>query len=149
MRRNSTGFSLLELMAVLAVIALMIAIALPRLPVATTDMKLRAEARSIHDLLEEAASRALSERRPVAVTLDLQAMSISLGRETKPLDRQTAITITSAEAQDAQAGAASFVFYPDGTASGGRIDLALAGHEISVETNWLTGHVRTFRTKAG
>ncbi len=87
----AAGFSLLELMAVLAVIALAIAIALPRLPIATADMKLRAEARTIHNLMEEAAARALSERRAVAVTLDLGAMTIALGNESKPLDPKTAI----------------------------------------------------------
>jgi len=146
---SAAGFSLLELMAVLAVIALALALVVPRLPSPSSDMKLKAEARTIHNLLEEAGARAIAERRAVAMTIDLATMKITLGKEERALDPATAIRVTAALDPDAQMETARFTFFPDGTATGGRIDLERADKKISIEANWLTGHVRTFRDKAG
>lgn len=146
---NPAGFSLIELMAVLAVLALALAMVVPRLPGASSDMKLRAEARTIHDLLEDAGAKALAERRAVALTIDLRAMKLVFGKEERALDPATDIHVTAALDPAAKSETARFVFFPDGTATGGRIDLERAGRKLSIEANWLNGHVRTFRNKTG
>jgi general secretion pathway protein H len=143
--QGATGFSLLELIAVLAVIALGLALVVPRLPGASGAMRMKADARTIHALFEEAGEQALAERRSVAVTLDLAAKTIALGADKKSLDPQTAIRVTAAFSPDIGETRARVVFFPDGLTSGARVDLSRNAQTISIEANWLTGHVRTFR----
>lgn len=132
-------------MAVLGVLALALTLTVPRIPSVSNELELRAEARSVHDLLEQAAARAVAQRAPAVVGLGLEPPRIRFGKEERALSAKTAIRVAAALDRSAAEDEARFVFFPDGTASGGRIDLFRGGKKISVEVSWLTGHVRTFR----
>lgn len=146
---RAAGFSLLELLVVLAVLALAAAIVVPRVPFASRALALKAEARTIQTAFEDAAAKAIATRRAQTVALDLQAMKLQAPGREMILDPEIAIVATFAA--DGQTGArrAAFTFFPDGTATGGRVTLKRSARAIAIETNWLTGAVRSFHADGG
>ncbi|MFO1187426.1 MAG: prepilin-type N-terminal cleavage/methylation domain-containing protein [Alphaproteobacteria bacterium] len=141
---GSAGFSLMELIVVLAVLALAAAVIAPRVPFAARAFALKAEARAIQSALEEAGARAVSTRRAETVAIDLRDLKLKGSGLERPLNREVAITATFAQAAQSDGRVATFIFFPDGTATGGRVTLRRGTRAIAVEANWLTGAVRSF-----
>ena len=135
------GFTLLELLVVLAIIAMVTAVALPSLshrrgPDAATA------ARDIAAALMATRAHAMATRRPAVFTVDLAD-----GRFHVPGGRDGALPaglgltlVTSAGQAAGHVGA--ITFYPDGGATGGRLRLTGRGHDADIEVDWLTGAVR-------
>lgn len=65
MRGSSTGFTLVEIMVTLAVIALMAALAAPGIILMAPDMALKTAARDLFSRLQEAKMLAIKENEPV------------------------------------------------------------------------------------
>jgi len=147
-RERTAGFSLLELIVVLAVLALAAALVAPRIPIASRAIALKAEARAIQAAMEEAGAGALATRRAQSVALDLAAMKLRGASQERALDPEIAITATFGQTPQAGAQVARFTFFPDGTSTGGRVTLRRGHQAIAVEANWLTGAVRSFHVKA-
>jgi general secretion pathway protein H len=141
---KEAGFSLIELLAVLAVLALAIGLIAPAISRQMPGLELRAEARKVAHILESAQARAIAKRRPVDVVFDLRGPSVILdGAPALALDTNTSITVTAALGGVLMNGEPSFIFFPDGTTTGGRVALSRRGHRILIDANWLTGNVRT------
>lgn len=145
---TAAGFSLLELIVVLAILALAAALVAPRIPVASRAIALKAEAHAIQRAMEEAGASALATRRAQSVALDLVAMKLRGASSERALDPGIAITATFAQTSRANAQIAHFIFLPDGTTTGGRVTLKRGRQAIAVEANWLTGAVRSFHVEA-
>jgi len=140
---KAAGFTLLELLVVLAVAGLLAGIVLPRLVVPDVA---RAEAEAARDLaaaLVRARSAAVFRSREVALVIDLRERRYWVeGGSARPLPAGLDIVLdtTLEEAENAQRGAIRF--YPDGSATGGRITLGgQGGTRQVVRVNWLTGRV--------
>ena len=143
--RRKNGFSLLEMLVVLAILALAIGLTAPVVGKQLPKLALRAEAREIAHLLDAARLQAVNDRRAVAVTIDLDDRSLTLpGSRPIGLDAKTAITVTAASGATTADRDPRFVFFPDGTTTGGRIELRRGKTAFSIDANWLTGHVRTY-----
>ena len=138
---HQAGFSLFELLAVIAVLALLTAIAVPRFGAPSSRISLETEARTLHDVLELAAASALATRRPVPVDFDLEKMSARSGSAVTIFDRSIAVRARFAAGAGGEEGAARIVFLPDGTSSGGTIELARGARRIAVEVDWLSSRV--------
>jgi general secretion pathway protein H len=69
-RRTASGFTLLELAVVLAIIAVAAALVLPAVGGGTETLRLRSEAGRVAALLRQARLHAVSQHRPTRVTLD-------------------------------------------------------------------------------
>ena len=146
MGSSSAGFSLLELRAVLAVIALSIGLIAPAISTQMPGLQLRAQARKVAHVLQIAQEDAVVKHRAVSVTFDLAAPAVLLdGAPALAIDPKIAIKVTAALGAVTQNGNPSFLFFPDGTTTGGRIALSRRGHRILIDANWLTGNVRTIR----
>jgi general secretion pathway protein H len=77
-RGRQQGFTLIELVVVLAVMAVAMAFVLPSVGRGTESLKLRGEAKRVAALLREARLQAVSQRRSAYVTLDRTRNTVEL-----------------------------------------------------------------------
>jgi general secretion pathway protein H len=142
---RSRGFTLLELLVVLAIIALLLAITPPLITAAIPGAELKASARRVAAGLRLAREEAIRTGHDVAFTLDLETRSFEVdgrfrrGKLPKGLDLK--LEAAETEMLDEQRGAVRF--FPDGSSTGGRVILSRhdAGYQVGVQ--WLTGRIRT------
>jgi general secretion pathway protein H len=135
------GFTLIELLVVLAVIGLIVTLAVPlvrRSPAATT----RAAAVRVADLLRDARTHAVRAGAAREVALDLAARRLFSPDDVLQLPEQIELKF-----RDLRGGAAgqtaSILFLPDGSASGGTVELLAGGLRIEIAVDWITGRVRS------
>lgn len=138
------GFTLLELLVVVALMALATGIALPLLNGKPTDyLRLRA---AIYDL-----TGAIRATRAAAILRDTQAVLIVDADHhtlTSPALRQRsfgdeiAAELQVAAPERLSPSRGGIRFYPDGTSTGGDVRLSLHGRQSRICVNWLTGEPR-------
>jgi general secretion pathway protein H len=142
--RTGAGFSLLELLVVLAVLALVAVIAIPGTGGALTGAALESGARRLAAGLREARSLAVAQNRVVRFTLSgaEKRYFVGAGARGAPLPAKLGIILTTA-APDAGGGESGAIrFFPDGSSTGGRIELTGPAERRSVTVDWLTGRIR-------
>ena len=141
--RTQDGFTLLELMAVLGLMALILALVLPGLRQSYVRERDRANLRGLVVALRAARSEAATNRRRVRVFLDLQTGQYRL--EGSPQRGQLTgmkISDTRLVWQDQVKQHGYVAFYGDGSSSGGRLRLVdPAGVPYRVEVEVITGRV--------
>lgn len=119
-KTEAAGFTLMEMLVVLTIMAIVAAIAIIRLPAASSAGKRERLAVLARQTIEGARARAMAEGRDVMIgapDLAPGANQLSIagsGRATK------------------------LIFFPDGTTSGGEI--LLASHPL-LDVDWLSGSV--------
>ncbi len=77
-RAGSPGFTLIEIVVVLAILAVATALVLPSIGRGTETLRLRSEAGRIAALLREARLQAVAQRRSTRVTLDRARNTVAL-----------------------------------------------------------------------
>jgi general secretion pathway protein H len=129
---------------VLAILGLTVALAVPVFHRVMPGLELKATARSVAAALREARGLAVSTNREVAVTIDVNSHTMGLGggRQPEQLDPRFALSLFTATEEQVSGSAGSFRFYPDGTATGGRVRVSFAERQYDVLVNWITGAVK-------
>jgi general secretion pathway protein H len=137
------GVVLLEIVCVLAIIALLAAIILPAIPRTTTHARLEAYAVDVAALLTADRSAALGRRTQVRTLIDAPARLIvsgATGRQLRLPDDVVVEAMLANRCGDRQAGSA-VIFFASGMSCGGVVALARPGAGYQVRVNWLTGGV--------
>ena len=136
--RTDAGLTLLELLVVLTILVLITA-SLPAVLSSTPD---RAETgRAIMAGLREARMAAITGGREVDFLLDLTARTFGKQGSQSALPSDINLTVTSA--REVAAGDRHAIrFFPDGSASGGRIGVGDGQVTDWIDVNWLTGTIR-------
>ena len=136
--KRDDGFTLLELLVSLAILALVSAIALPSLsrqPVSKVD----SAAALIKSILVKARERSIALNEDVYVELDFSRRLITGFETSAPLPTDIYIRSTS-EASGAD-GVARIRFFPDGSSSGGSIVISHQNRTVELHINWVTSDV--------
>jgi prepilin-type N-terminal cleavage/methylation domain-containing protein len=142
--RWSAGFTLLELVVALFVLALATALAMPAIGRGTEGIRARAEATRFSALLRHTREQAITVRKPHEVVVDPETrrVSVKAGRD----EARTALTL--AERVKIQANpppALTVRFEPYGSSTGGDFLLTSATFRYHVTIDAITGRVRTER----
>lgn len=119
MKRDQRGWTLLEMLAVLALMALAITFALPALSDMAWNMQWQGAITSLVSLLERARGEAVRTNRPVTVTFSPAAQAVAYG--TGP---QKALALKSGVLRLTPGTAETeIIFFGDATSSGGEVVL--------------------------
>ena len=141
-RLRAAGFTLIEILVVLAILGLSLALVVGYKPPWSSTLGLRGAAAEVAAGLREARSEAILRNRQVSLDLDLARRRFQVGagrvRQLSP-ELSLALLTVSGEQRNAQTG--GIRFNPDGSSTGGRISLGDGRRSIAVGVDWLTGRV--------
>ena len=143
MARADAGFTLLEVVCVVAIVALIAGLALPGPHAGTSRAGVERLARDVASLFKRDRYAAIRQRAVVETRVNMRAREINAGSNRAALhfpddvDIRATVTAGCGSAKDT----ASFEFYPDGRACGGELTLGRDGAIFQVRVDWLTGGV--------
>jgi general secretion pathway protein H len=140
---DQQGFSLLEMVCVIAIIALVAAVLLPMVPRQTSRARLQAYAMQAATLLKSDRSAAIRRGVDVATLVDPHARAIRAGASREMLQLPDDVRFDALLPQSCRQRAALSVisFFPDGMSCGGTIALSRLGTAYEIRVNWLTGRI--------
>lgn len=136
-RRRADGFTLLELLVVLAILGVVVGLAVPLFARAMPGMQLQAGARAVAAELRSARGRAIAANDEFIVAVDVQRRTVG----SIALDPSIGLSFYTAAEDLIDGGAGRIRFYPDGSSTGGRVRLVGAGREYDVRIDWISGAV--------
>jgi general secretion pathway protein H len=147
--QRDQGFTLVEMLVVLAIMALTVAISLPYAARSNDARNLRAATELLAARLRQAQMRAVLSNEEFTLSIDLDKASIidDGSHSITPLPPGISIKITTAENEIIQERA-SFRFFPDGGATGGEIVLGSGQNIEKIAINWLTGAIVVIKASA-
>ncbi|MBK1641826.1 type II secretion system protein GspH [Chromatium okenii] len=139
---RQTGFTLVELLIVLALAALLMSAVPALFSAALPGLELKAAARRTAATLRLAQEMAIRRGTVTEVLIDVESRQLTLAAArpvTLPASLTLQLEIAARDLQDDQRGIIRF--FPDGTATGGRIMLTYNAHGYQVGVTWLTGRI--------
>jgi general secretion pathway protein H len=137
------GFTLLELLVVLGIAAFLLAVIPPFFPNAVDAMEMRTAARDLAAAMRQARGKAISSRASVVLAVDVEREYFELGGRTQHLvlPPEAQMSLITAQSEQANESVGAIRFYPDGSSTGGRIDLSSDDVRYVIDVSWLTGTV--------
>jgi general secretion pathway protein H len=139
---RSRGVTLLELIVVLAIVGLVLALIPGFMLRSQPGLDVTMAARALADGLRHTRSQAMLGNREEVFSLDVEQRLFRAGRDQplKQLDRAIELHLyTAAELIGSESG--QIRFFPDGSSTGGAIDLTRGDLHSQVRVDWLTGQV--------
>ena len=135
------GFSLLELMAALAIAGLVLALSVPSTMKLYDNIRYRQAVRDVVTVFASARYAAINGGRAQNVAVDPRERSLTFNGGVHQLPES--VTMTVHAARELNEGTIGVIrFYPDGSASGGGVDIVSArGAGVSINIDWLLGSV--------
>ena len=147
MKRDDAGFTLIEIVCVLAIIALLAGLVLPSIPRATSGPRLEAYALQAASILTADRNAAIRRHAVVASVLDSGARTICSGAGAGRVQfpRDVAFDALLARTCNGRTVGATIDFFPDGMSCGGTVGLRRGNSGYQIRVNWLTGGVEIVR----
>src|SRR5205823_14822628 len=145
-RRSARGVSLLELLIVLALIALVAGMVLPTFGAGVPTSELKAAARQLAAGLRIARSEAVSQKREALLAVDLEGRRFKVDRDPHEyrLPSRVGLKLFTAQNDIVNEKVGAIRFFPDGGSNGGRITVFAGERKYEVDVDWLTGRVAIF-----
>ena len=142
MKRES-GFTLLEIIVVLAIGAIIYALILSAPLGKASAADLKAAARTVASGLRQAQSTAMATRKDAVLTIDVESREFVTSLETTPrkLPDNVELKLYAAQSEVTSERRGSIRFYPDGSSTGGRVTLGTGERKFEVDIDWLTGRI--------
>ncbi|MDX2418309.1 MAG: GspH/FimT family pseudopilin [Xanthomonadales bacterium] len=145
---KSKGFTLVELMVVLVIIALIMGMTATSLSRSVSSAEARAASRKLVASLRYTRARAIIDKAEQVFQVDIEKRSYKApGRDEVSLPDGVDVTITTARSEVTSEAVSGIRFFPDGGSTGGHIDLTVNDREYRVDVAWLTGETRLERAE--
>jgi general secretion pathway protein H len=140
-RSSDGGFALVELLVVIAIAALLAVIAIKQSPGTRTRLELQATANTIVGDLTRARFEAIDRGAVNEVEFDTAQRNYgtAFGGVTRTLPAKIRLEIAQPISSNRVGQRPRLLFFPDGTATAGRILLISDDRRIAIDVNWLTG----------
>jgi len=141
--RGRAGFTLIEMVGVIAVVAMLAAILLPSIPRGTTRPRLEAYALEAAALLKADRTAALRRRAQITAQVDAPGRAIRSGSTGRILQvpADVGFEATLPLSCNERPARSTISFFATGASCGGTIVLSRLGTGYEVRVNWLTGGI--------
>lgn len=140
---RARGFTLIEIVVAVAVVALVLGIVAVQ---AGASLKRAALRRVGHDLvaaLRYTRGQAIASGAEQRLELDVEKQVYRAPKRSEvALPKGYRMTLVTAASEQTGETSGAIRFFPDGSATGGRVRLIADAREWNVEVAWLTGDVR-------
>ena len=140
---DDRGFTLIELLMVLTIVSLAYLIVVPSSMRSTRSVEVRTTALNLASELRAARAQAIGRGMETAVAVDTQTWRYIVESEGRAVQLPTSLRLTVNFAANLTRDPARsrFVFFSDGSSSGGSISIERDGQTAAVTVDWLTGAV--------
>jgi general secretion pathway protein H len=146
--RAERGFTLIEMLVVIAIIALIGAFVLPQFSGAQAKADMSSAARRLAAGLRTTRSLAMAHGRSEAFTVDVAHGLYRAGAgAAQAIDKHVGVTLVTASQETIDAAEGNIRFYADGSSTGGGIGLRAGTRSTLVLVDWLTGRVSIEETR--
>ncbi len=137
------GFSLLELIIVMAIMALGFAFVAPNFARTLDGVRFKSAVREIASGLRQTRGIALSQTKEAVFFVDVEERIYRVDQrgKTHSLPKSLELTLETSESEMTGPNQGNIRFFPDGSSTGGRIILKWGNRKRRVDINWLTGRV--------
>jgi general secretion pathway protein H len=137
------GFTLLEVVCVVAIISIIAAIIVPSIPRGTSRARVEAYALETASVLKTDRNAAIRRRIEVATQIDANSKSIRSGATGRVVQVPDDVLFdaTLAARCDGRTAGNTISFFATGMSCGGTIALTRQGVGYQIRVNWLTGGV--------
>ncbi len=143
---HACGFTLIELLVVIVMIAAITGMTIGVLGVGRSGRQLRDAEQSLAGELRYTRTQALTTGVPQRFEMDLDKRTwTAAGAHHGTLPKTVQVTFNSVREEQTDPHSAAIRFFPDGSATGGRINLRTQGAGWRVDVRWLTGEVSQTR----
>ncbi|MCP4618169.1 MAG: prepilin-type N-terminal cleavage/methylation domain-containing protein [Bradyrhizobium sp.] len=142
-RGHEAGFTLLEMVCVVAIVALLAAILLPRAPGGTSRPRLEAYAVEVATLLKADRTVAMQLRAGVSAQVDARDRLVRSGAGGRLVQVPDDVLFEALlpERCNGQSALSTISFFANGMSCGGVIRLVRFGSGFEIRVNWLTGEI--------
>jgi len=140
---EESGFTLIEVVCVLAIVGLLAMLVLPAIPRATSQGRLAGYAVQVAALLKGDRNAAIRNHSAVTTTLDADRHTIRSGASDDVVEIPADVSFEALLAQrcSGRRAGSTIDFFPSGASCGGAIALSRNGVGYQIRVNWLTGGV--------
>lgn len=139
---SQSGLTLVELIVVLAVLGIITALVTPAVTSLMPGYQLRATADDIVSQIRYARSLSFQANRPAGFFVDTgEGLTLAEGTSPRFWPKDIAVTFTSAKFLQRSDTVGEIRFYPDGTSTGGLLDLSGNSKTVRIRVDWFDGEV--------
>ena len=147
--QRATGFTLLEMLVVIALIGLATVAVAVSVTSGLASARVRAASSELAGALRATRAQAIVQGEEKVFDVDTRNNSYDGAKQRKvALPKGLQVSITSAKEDRPDNHTGRIRFFPDGSSTGGRITLKAGRREWHVNVSWLTGQVRVVDTVA-
>jgi general secretion pathway protein H len=140
---GQAGFSLMEMVCAMALIAILAAVLLPMAPRQTSRARLQAYALETATLLKSDRNAAIRAGADVSTLVDAPSRAIRSGATSQTIRIPDDVRFDALLPRTCQQRAvlSTISFFADGMSCGGAITLARLDMAYEIRVNWLTGRI--------
>ena len=146
------GFTLIELVVVLILIGISVALVAPTISLSLERAQFRKDVRSVSSMLAFARSQAIAHKVPYTLSIDIdernvwveayqQSKNVQTKQTTQSILPHTDMLRVNTRNREKTSGVETLLFYPNGSSSGGTIQMGhhLQKEPVEIELNSITG----------
>jgi general secretion pathway protein H len=146
---RATGFTLLELLVAISIVAIVLAVSAPAMQRLYKSSRYHGAVNDVVTLLTSARYSAIRKGKDMDVLINPEIREIRLGEKIQSLPEDLNIEVLGARELNRD-GAGVIRFYADGSSSGGAVDVRNDnGFGVQIQVDWLLGRVSLCKEDCG
>jgi general secretion pathway protein H len=136
----TAGFTLLEMLVVLTILALVSVVVVPRLARPPDTLRLEAATRDVVGALRLTRAAAITQNVEMTLIIDTDKRTVaSPAIQHRVLASDIVVQLKIAKPEQVAPSRGGFRFFPDGSSTGGDLTLTMRDRKMTVCVNWMTG----------
>ncbi|MAM71678.1 MAG: type II secretion system protein GspH [Gammaproteobacteria bacterium] len=141
--RSVAGYTLIEVLVSLAIVALITSVSIPFFSPVIDNYQVKGAAQEITDSLKLTRQQAMLDNTDYAFILNVKDFSYQSPVKSKKLKapENVEINLITADSELVDENIGAIRFFHDGSSTGGTITLSLNNKQYAITINWLTGHI--------